>query len=146
MTATEQISRLKVARTTADKHAELFKKKFDNQKTEIVQLMAANEKLTNEKKRKQTAIDHETEKPAKKKKYDDGKISSLFNSTQLEEKIKLLTERSESMQKQLDEAVEDRELLRIQVANSTTNRCKTMIAMELTNGFNKVSFSVDNLD
>ena len=143
MTATEQITRLEAAGKTADKQAETYKKKVENQKTEIARLMAVNEKLTNEKKGKQTAIDHEAETRAKTEKDKDEKINSLSKvNTQLEENIKLLTERSESMKKQLDEAVEDREHLRIQVANSATDRSKAMIAMELTNGFNKVFFPI----
>lgn len=139
MTATEQITRLEAAGKTADKQAETYKKKVENQKTEIARLMAVNEKLTSEKKGKQTAIDHEAEKRAKTEKDKDEKINSLSKvNTQLEENIALLTERSASMKKQLDEAVEDREHLRIQVANSATDRSKAMIAMELTNGFNKL--------
>ena len=140
MTATEQITRLETAKTTAEKQMEAYKKKVDNQKKEIQRMEKDVQKLTTEKMRKQTAIEAEAEKHAKADKGKDEKINSLSKvNAQLEENLKDANERLELAKKQLDEAVEDREHLRIQVANSVADRSQAMMAMELTSGFNKVS-------
>merc|ERR1712147_337060 len=65
MTATEQITRLETAKTTAEKQMEAYKKKVDNQKKEIQRMEKDVQKLTTEKNRKQQAIEAEAEKHAK---------------------------------------------------------------------------------
>jgi chromosome segregation ATPase len=139
MTTTEQITRLETAKTTAETQMEKYKTKVDNQKTEIHRLMEVVDKLTAEKTRKQTAIEDEAEKHAKADKAKDDKINSLSKvNAQLEENLKDVNERFELTKKKLEEAAEDREHLRIQVANSVADRSQTMMAMELTSGFNKL--------
>merc|ERR1711892_1244512 len=110
--------------------------------TRIDQLMTSNGELAKKAKSMGDNVQLKREIDALKDKLKEERKKSQMTATEqitrLEENIKLLTERSESMKQQLDEAVEDREHLRIQVANSATDRSKSMIAMELTNGFNKL--------